>query len=176
MKALESFGFVAIPDYSSFVRFNIFKGKYYRIKMMILAFLMAAICLYFALLGIYSRTAKYLIIAGILLLCCGMFGYVVRVNVKNFCKSRANIVRAKQKVVFGKNGLVHDLMLEPEPERNEYFYEDLKMIYDTKAALYLYFDKKSVLILPKRNLNMTPEETRAFLIKIVPNHLLTFCF
>lgn len=175
MKALESFGFVAIADYSAFVRFNIFKGKYYRIKMMCLAFIMAVICIYFALVGIYTRTTKYIIIAGVVLLCCGMFGYVVRVNVRNFCKSRAKIVKAKQKVVFGKNGIVHDLMLEPEPERNEYFYDELKMIYDTKGALYLYFDKKSVLILPKRNLNMTNEETRAFLLKIVPHHLLTFC-
>lgn len=175
MKALESLGFVAAGDYSAYVKFNMFKGRYYRIKGIILAVMLTLACLILAFYGLATGNKGFIIAAGALLLCCAMFGYIIKVNVRNYCKSRASLVRAKQKVIFGKNGLVHELMLSPESEINEYFYDSLLKVYDTRNAIYLYFDTKSVIILPKRNLNMSPAEARSFLQSFIPAQKLVVC-
>lgn len=175
MKALESNGFVSVKDYAAYVRFNIFKGKYYRVKEIFLAVFMTLVCLALVLLGIAKRAKGFFIAAGIVLLCCIMFGYVLKVNVKNYCKSKEKLVRAKQKAVFGKNGLIHELLLEPEPEHNEYFYEDLEKVYLTKSALYMYFDSKTSLIIPGRNTNMSYAETKKFLETFIDSQKLVIC-
>lgn len=175
MKALESNGFVTVKDYASYVRFNIFKGRYYRVKQITLAVLMILLCCTLVFVGFAVRAKGYFIAAGIILLCCIMFGYVIKVNVNNYCKTKAELVRAKQKAVFGKNGLVHELLLEPEPEHNEYFYEDLEKVYVTKNALYMYFDSKTSLVIPGRNMNMSRAETCKFLKTFIPNGKLVIC-
>lgn len=178
MKALECNGFVTPRDYTLYCRFNILKGRLYRVKTISLAVLLVAVCLLLAICGLaYSRKALF-VVAGIILLCALMFAYVMSVNVKNICNSKAKIVRATQHTVFGKNGVIFELLFEKTPDENEYseiFFDEIDCIYDGPKAIYIYIEKRSVLVLPKRNLNMSPAEAREFLKKYVPAQKLVIC-
>ncbi len=178
MKALESNGYVTPRDYTFYCRFNILKGRYYRIKTMFLAFALVMICFACVFFGLALDLSALFVVAGIILLCALMFSYVMSVNVKNVCNSKARIIRAKQKTVFGKNGFVFEMNFEKTPEENEHseiFYDELDRVYLAPKAIYLYIEKRSVIVIPKRNLNMSPIEARAFLVKYIPANKLIVC-
>ncbi len=177
MKALESMGYVALRDYNYFVRFNMFKGKYYRLKTLALILLSFITAVYFVLYGLSGGGAKYFVIAGIIALCFFMFFYVCSTTVKNICKQNAKTVRARQRVLFGKDGFLMDLICakEEDNEYNEVFFKEIDRIYFAPKAIYIYIDKRSVIIMPKRNLNMSPIEAREFLKKYVPAQKLVVC-
>ena len=99
------------------------------------------------------------------LLTAAMFAYVIKVNVRNICRKNAKAVRGKQHILSGKNGLVFELLYENEAD-NEYtdvLYDELDHIYETKGYYYIYVDKRTIIIAPKRNLRITQSEARAFL-------------
>lgn len=178
MKALECNGFVTPRDYTFFCRFNILKGRYYRVKTIAAAVILVAVCLLLLLCGLAYRQKVLFVAAGIILLCTLMFAYVMSVNVRNICNSKAKTVRARQHTVFGKNGIVFELIFDKTPEENEYseiFFDEIDCIYDGPKAIYIYIEKRSVLVLPKRNLNMSPAEARGFLKKYVPAQRLVLC-
>ncbi len=177
MKALESLGYVNIKDYTAYTRFHIFKGKYYRIKTFMLPLIIAAICVYLLLYGFSSGEKTYFIIAGIIVLCSLMTVYVLNVSVKNTCKRNADTVRAKQQTVFGKNGFVVDLFFQKEEanEHYEIFYDEVERVYFAPKAIYVYVEKRSAIVIPKRNLKINPYEAREFLKKYIPAQKLVIC-
>ncbi len=177
MKPLESYGYVTPKDYNYFVRFNMLKGKYYRVKAFIglaFAFLFSAFLIY---MGFATKDKGYFIGGGAIMLCVLMLFYTINTNVKNHCNRQPKVIRANQKMVFGKNGFVFDLLFqnEEENEHSEIFYDELEAVYETKGYIYLYIEKRSVLIIPKRNLKISPSEARAFLQKYLPNQKFIIC-
>ena len=177
MKAIESLGYVTPRDYTHFVRFNILKGKYYRVKAAVGIVMALIVCAFLAINGVVKGEKSYFILAGAVLLCIFMLFYTINNNVKNHCNRQPKVIRAQQKAVFGKNGFVFELLFkdEEENEHDEIFYDELEYVYDTKHAIYLYIEKRSVLIIPKRNLNMSPAEAREFLKKYIPAQKLVIC-
>lgn len=177
MKALESFGYVTPRDYSAYVKFHVLKGKYYRLKSFAIIFGLVILCAVLLLLGFVYSNKSLWIAAGAIILCLFMFGYTINVNVKRICNSKAKVIRAKQKTVFGKNGFVFDLIFdnEEENEHDEIFFDELECVYETKKAIYIYIEKRSVIVIPKRNLKISPAEAREFLIKYIPAQKLVIC-
>ena len=116
MKTLASEGFVTPRDYNAYLKFNLLKGKYYRLKKVIVIVSIIALCATLVLSGLTSGNKNYFVIAGIVLLCFLMFLYTVNVNVKNICTRNAKIIRARQKTTFGKNGFVFELLFDNEED------------------------------------------------------------
>ena len=177
MKALSSIGYVTPRDYSAYVKFNLLKGKYYRLKSAFLVLIIAVLSAFLILSGLANGNKNYFIFAGIIVLCSLMFLYTVNINVKNTCNKSAKIIRAKQRTEFGKNGFVFELMFEnaEENEYNEIFYDEVDNIYLAPKAIYIYIEKRSVIVIPKRNISVTPKEAHDFLKKYVPEHKLIVC-
>ncbi len=174
MKSLKSEGYVTPRDYSSYLKFNLLKGKYYRIKAALVLLSIFLVTAFMFLLAIAKSDKLYFVIGGIILLCTLMFFYTVTVNVKNICNKNAKVIRAKQKTAFGKNGFVFELLFqnESENEYNEIFYEELDNIYLAPKAIYIYIEKRSVIVIPKRNLSVTPNEAYEFLKRYCPEKLI----
>lgn len=177
MKAIESIGFVTPRDYNSYIRFNMLKGKYYRIKVCVVSISILLIALFFFANGFLTENKNFFILGGAILLCSLMFLYTLNVNVKRVCNSNAKTVRAKQKTVFGKNGFIFELLFDDESlnEHDEIFFDEIDTIYLAPKAIYIYIEKRSVIIIPKRNLKIEPYEAKAFLEKYIPQKLVV-CF
>lgn len=176
MRSIKSEGYVTVKDYSAYTRFNVFKGKYYRIKMILLCTFIFAICATLAVVGFLAHEKSYWILAGILALSTFMFFYMLNVRVKNTCKLNADTVRAVQKTEFGKNGFVVDLIFKDESKNENYeiLYDEVENIFITRDAMYIYVEKRSAIIIPKRNLKIEPCEALEFLKKYAP-HKLVIC-
>ncbi len=177
LKPLSAEGFVTPRDYNSYIKFNLLKGKYYRIKVICLTFLLVLLCGSLLYMGFAYNNKSLWIAAGAILLCVVMFFYTINVNVKRVCNKSAKVIRAKQKVQFGKNGFVFELLFqnEEENEYNEIFYDEIDFIYLAPKAMYIYIEKRSVIVVPKRNINIAPIEAVAFLKEFVPDHKLVIC-
>ena len=177
MKSLASEGYVTPRDYSAYLKFNLLKGKYYRFKKVLVLISIALLCIALFLSGLSSGNKNYMVIAGIILLCTCMFFYSVNVAVKNNCNKNAKVVRAKQRTQFGKNGFVFELLFENE-EENEYseiLFDEVEKIYLAPQAMYIYIEKRSVIVVPKRNLKVSPKEALTFLAKYCPTQKLVVC-
>ena len=177
MKALESFGYVTPRDYSAYVKFHVLRGKYYRLRAALIVGGLLLITAALFLVGYVLHQKVYWVAGGAVLLCFLMFFYTLNVNVKRVCNKQAKVVRAKQKTVFGKNGFVFDLIFqnEEENEHDEIFFDELEKVYVTKNAIYLYVEKRSVIVIPMRNLKITPAEALEFLKKYIPAQILVIC-
>ena len=177
IKALKSEGYVTPRDYNVFMKFSLIKGRYYRFKVIGLIVLLTVITLTLAFLGWVKQEKTFFIGAGAILLCVFMFFYTVNTNVKRVCNKSAKVIRAKQRLTFGKNGFVFELLFknEEENEYDEIFYDEVDNIYLAPQAMYIFIEKRSVLVVPKRNLNMSPVEAMAFLQKYVPAQKLVIC-
>ena len=169
----ESFGYVAKPDYAKYVRFNMLKGKYHRPKAYAAAFVLTVAVVALAVAGVNSKNTSLLILSGILLLCAGMFAYVIKITVNNICAKNAKAVRGKQHVLFGKNGFIFELLYKNEAD-NEYtdvLFEEIDSVFETKGAagyFYIYIDKRTVIIVPKRNLRIDPLSAREYIQELLP--------
>lgn len=174
MKAIESLGYVTPRDYNSYIRFNMLKGKYYRVKVCIVTISILLLTAFLFINGFLTSNKNLFIIGGVIILCSLMFLYTLNVNVKRVCNSNAKIVRAKQKTVFGKNGFIFDLLFDDEAlnEHDEIFFDEIDAIYLAPKAIYIYIEKRSVIIIPKRNLTIEPYEAKAFLEKFIPQKLI----
>ncbi len=177
LKPLSAEGYVTPRDYNSYLKFNLLKGRYYRIKVICLFFLLTVLCLSLLLMGFAYGNKTLWIASGAILLCVFMFFYTINVNVKRVCNKSAKVIRAKQRVQFGKNGFVFELLFknEEENEYNEIFYDEIDYIYLAPKAMYIYIEKRSVIVVPKRNINIAPIEAVAFLTKFVPAQKLVIC-
>ena len=177
LKPLESEGYVTPRDYSTYLKFNLLKGRYYRIKVIAVLLSLLVVCLWLLLAGLANNNSNLWIAAGAIALCAFMFLYTVSVNVKRICNKSAKVIRAKQRTQFGKNGFVFELLFQnaEENEYNEIFYDEIEKIYLAPKAMYIYIEKRSVIVIPKRNLKVAPIEARAFLAKFVPAHKLVVC-
>lgn len=178
MKSIQSEGFVTPKDYVHYLRFNMLKGRYYRLKCIAFFFCVAVIVIWLLLAGLQTGNKNLWMIAGVILLCIGMFFYTVNNNVKRLCTKSSKVVRATQRTQFGKNGFVFELIFnnpEEEDEFNEILYDEVEMIYLAPHAMYVYIEKRSVVIIPKRNLKIAPIEARAFLEKFVDAQKLCIC-
>ncbi len=173
MKAIKSEGYVTVKDYNSYARFNVFKGKYYRIIMTLLGLLLFLVCVAMVVVGFAYGIKTLWILAGVLALCVLMFFYTLSVNVKNTCRRNSDIVRAVQKTMFGKNGFVVDLVFKDESKNEQYeiLYDEVEKIYLTRDAIYIYVEKRSAIVIPKRNLKIEPAEALEFLKKYAPQKL-----
>ncbi len=168
-KPFESFGFVTPRDYGAYVRFNLLKGKYYRLKALLAALLLTAAIIVLAVFGINTGRRDLRIYSGILLLVTAMFAYVIKVNVRNICRKNAKTVRGKQHVLFGKNGFIFELLFEnkADDEYTDVLYDEIDVIYEATNCFYIYVDKRTVIIVPKRNLRVSLAESRGFLQSFV---------
>ena len=177
LKPLSAEGYVTPRDYNAYLKFNLLKGRFYRIKVIALAFVLAILCAALFFFGWVYGNKTYWIAAGAILLCVFMFFYTVNTNVKRVCNKSAKVIRAIQKVDFGKNGFVFELRFE-NPEENEYseiLYDEVETIYLAPHAMYIYIEKRSVVVVPKRNISIPLIEARAFLEKFVPAQKLVVC-
>lgn len=176
MKVLQSKGYVTVGDYSSYVKFNMFKGKFYRLKVRLLVVAVTAACLLLGIYGVRLHNMGMIIGAGIVLLCSAMFAYVVRVNVRNYCRSRADYVRSEQQVVFGKNGFTFEVLSKNnELPFTETLYSEIEVLYFAPGAIYIYLGGGSVVILPSRNINLRKADAIEFLTRYVPAEKLVIC-
>lgn len=171
MKPFESYGKLNKNDYATYMRFAMLKGKYHRVKTLAAALLLTAGVITLALCGLLYSRKELLIIAGILLLCAAMFAYMIKTSVKNVLAKNAKAARGIQHVLFGKNGFIFELLYENEAdcEYNDVLYEELEKVYETKAHFFIFMDKRSAIIVPKRNLRITAAEARGFLQKFIPD-------
>lgn len=177
LRPLESFGYVTPKDYTAYLKFNLLKGRYYRLKVMAVLLCLGTVCAWLLLAGFANGNKSLWIAAGAIALCAFMFIYTINVNVKRICNKSAKVIRAKQRTEFGKNGFVFELLFDnaEENEYNEIFYDEIEKIYLAPKAMYIYIEKRSVIVVPKRNLKVEPIEARAFLTKFVPAHKLVVC-
>ena len=177
MKSIKSEGYVTPKDYVHYLRFNMLKGKYYRLKCVAFFVSVAVAVVWLLLAGLQTGNKNMWIIAGVILLCIGMFFYTVNNNVKRLCNKSAKVVRATQCTEFGKNGFVFELRFQDpsENEFNEILYDEVEMIYLAPHAMYIYIEKRSVVIIPKRNLQITPNEALEFLEKFVDAQKVCVC-
>ena len=171
MKPFESFGKLNKTDYTVFVRFGMLKGKYYRLYALLSALALTAWVITLAALGLRSRDKELLISAGILLLCAGVLAYMIKTTVKNAISKNAKAARGTQHVLFGKNGFVFELLYENESdcEYTDILYEEIYRVYEMQAYFFIYIDKRTAVIVPKRNLRVSAQEARAFLQKFIPD-------
>ncbi len=177
MKALESLGYVNAKDYKEFIYFNLFRGKSYRIKKIATLVAILLVSAGFAVYGFLSGNKIFFVGAALVIGGALMMIYSVNSNVNNHCKRQAKVVRAKQSNKFGKNGFIYELLMDnpEENEHNEIFYDELDAVYVAKSAIYLYIEKRSTVIIPKRNLNISSEEAISFLKKYIPAQKLVIC-
>lgn len=177
MKALRSEGFVTLSDYITYTRFHLLKGKLYRFKVAALLFLLVFVVAALVIAGFLSGNQKLWILAGAIVLCVVIFFYTVNVNVKNTCKQNASTVRAKQVTVFGKNGFVVDLIFHDEAQNENYeiLYDEIEKVYLAPKAIYIYIEKRSAIVIPKRNLKISPSDARRFLEKYIQPEKLVVC-
>lgn len=171
MKPFESFGKLNKNDYTAFVRFGMLKGKYHRVYALLAALALTAGVLALALTGIARKNKEALICAGILLLCAGMLAYMIKTNVRNVMVKNARAARGTQHVLFGKNGFVFELLYDKESdcEYTDVLYEEIDRVYETKAHFIIYIDKRTAVIVPKRNLRINVASAREFLQKFIPD-------
>ncbi|MBR0232189.1 MAG: YcxB family protein [Clostridia bacterium] len=171
MKPFESFGKLNKNDYAAFVRFGMLKGKYHRVYALLAALALTAGVIALALVGVARKNKEALICAGILLLCAGMLAYMIKTTVRNVMAKNEKAARGTQHVLFGKNGFVFELLYDKgsDSEYTDVLYEELERVYETKGHFIIYIDKRTAIIVPKRNLRVSPGSAREFLQKFIPD-------
>lgn len=164
MKYLFARGMVVLSDYREYMNFNLFRGKCSRIVRALVILAAVMLCVFLLLLALQLHSMPLVILAGGLLLCFCMFFFLLRRHVKTICVKRKPFLYATHEVQFGGNGLIYSVLYDAahNPQhlpdsRQEYRYESFYRVYETGGFVYFYPDKKSALILPKRN--MTPADS-----------------
>lgn len=159
-KYLYARGMIVLSDYREYMNFNLCRGKLSRFvrAAVVLAVVLAALCL--LLFAVSLRSMLLVILAGSLLLCLGMFFYLLKRQVKTVCEKRKPFLYAMHEVQFGGNGMNYRVEYDarhnpahlPDSEQ-AYLYKDFYRVYETGGFVYFYPTKKSAIILPKRNMN-----------------------
>ncbi len=176
MKALESIGQVIANDYVEFARFNTFKGKLYRVTIKAIPIFACLIGIPMALFGLIFRQYPYAILAFVLLFSAYSLMSSFKNKGKRMFVANARFAGATHHVVFGKNGFINEVTFKDgTTDHNEYYFEETMKIYYAPQAIYIYMDKGSVFILPKRNFNIEEKEALAHLVRFVPDYKLVVC-
>ncbi len=176
MKPLECNGKLILSDYVDFARFNVFKGKYFRIKIMAVPFVAALFCIFMIYLSVMQSTLIYGFIAVMMILMLRVVLGSFKTKGKQMYAANAKYARAVQSTLFGKNGFITELKSEgKEAEHNEYYFDEVQKIYFAPNAVYVYMNKKSVFILPKRNFKVTIDQALSYLSEYVPAEKLVIC-
>lgn len=156
---LTARGKVVLSDYREYMQFNLFRGRFSRLLRAFVILAVVCVCLYVFLLGLQFRNTMLLLAAGIVLLCFCMFFYLLRRTVKQTCIKRKPFLYATHEVRCGGNGLIYSVLYDPahNPQnlpdsQQDYLYDAFFRVYETGGFFYFYPDKKSAIILPKRNL------------------------
>ncbi len=158
-KYLLSKGKVVLSDYREYSNFNLCRNKYSRVIRTLIVVWVIAMALYLAVAGLATQNSALVLIGGLILLCAGTFFALLRKQVKTVCVKKQEYLYATHQVQFGKNGLIYSVIFDPEHNarkhedtQDDFFYEDFMAVYETKGFFYLYVDKKSTIIVPKRNM------------------------
>ena len=158
---LTARGKVVLSDYREYMQFNLFRGKCSRLLRSLLILAVVLLSLYLLLLGIQLKNTVVILVAGVVLLCFCMFFYLLRRTVKQTCIRKKPFLYATHEVRFGGNGLIYSVLYDPahNPQnlpdsQQDYLYTTFFRVYETGGFFYFYPDKKSAIILPKRNLRI----------------------
>ena len=111
LRPLESFGYVTPKDYTAYLKFNLLKGRYYRLKVMAVLLCLGTVCAWLLLAGITKGNKSRWIAAGAIALCAFMFIYTVNVNVKRIC-NKAIILSKGQLIAEGDVDEICDVYKE----------------------------------------------------------------
>lgn len=156
---LTARGKVVLSDYREYMQFNLFRGKLSRVIRTLVILAVVLLSLYLLLLGLQLHNTTVILAAGVLLLCFCMFFYLIRRTVKQTCLKKKPFLYATHEVRCGGNGLIYSVLYDPahNPQKlpdsqQDYLYEAFFRVYETGGFFYFYPDKKSAIILPKRNL------------------------
>lgn len=156
---LFSSGKIVLSDYREYATFNLCRGKFSRVIRTAVVIWIIVICLYLALVGLASQRTMLLLVAGIILLCLGSFFGLLRRQVKTVCIRKKPFLYATHEVRFGGNGLIYSVLFDSEhnphqmeDSQDDFFYDDFFRVYETGGFFYLYLNKKSTIIVPKRNM------------------------
>ena len=176
MKPLVSKGKIVPNDYVEFARFNMFKGKYYRVKIKALPIIACLIGIPVALFGIITREYYYAIAAFVLIFSIYSLMSSFKNKGKRMFVVNKKFAGATHHVVFGKNGFINEVTYaDGNLEHNEYLFSEVERIYFAPAAIYIYMDKSSVFILPSANVLVSKDDAIAHLRKFVPEDKLVVC-
>lgn len=158
-KYLLSKGKVVLSDYREYANFNLCRGRFSRVVRTAIMIWVIIIALYLAVVGFVSQSSGLVLVGGLLLLCLGTFFALLRRQVKTVCVRKQEYLYATHQVQFGKNGLIYSVLFDPqhnyrklEDTQDDFFYTDFFRVYETGGFFYLYIDKKSTIIVPKRNM------------------------
>lgn len=158
-KYLFSSGKVVLSDYREYSTFNLCRGKFSRVIRTAVVMWLVLACLFVAVVGFMAQNTMLILIGGIILLCLGSFFALLRRQVKTVCIKKQQYLYATHEVRFGKNGLIYSVLFDPahnpykqEDTQDDFFYTDFFRVYETGGFFYLYLDKKSTVIVPKRNM------------------------
>ena len=158
---LTARGKIVLSDYREYMNFNLFRGKFSRLIRGFVMFAVVLACLLVLLAGIQVQSTMLVLSAGIALLCFCMFFYLLRRTVKQTCLKQKPFLYATHEVQCGGNGLIYSVLYDPEhnPQKlpdsqQDHLYESFFRVYETGGFFYFYPDKKSAIILPKRNMTL----------------------
>ena len=158
-KYLISRGKVVLSDYREFSTFNLCRNRFSRVLRTLFVVWVVAISAYLAVVGFLSQNSKLILIGGVLLLCLGSFFALLRKHVKTVCVKKQQYLYATHEVQFGKNGMIYSVLFDPAHNsykqadtQDDFFYSDFMAVYETRGFFYFYIDKKSTIIVPKRNM------------------------
>ncbi|MBQ8324944.1 MAG: YcxB family protein [Clostridia bacterium] len=158
-KYLLSKGKVVLSDYREYANFNLCRSKFSRVIRTAVMAWVILIALYLAVVGFVAQSSVLVLAGGVLLLCLGTFFGLLRKQVKTVCIKKQEYLYATHQVQFGNNGLIYSVLFDPEHNshkledtQDDFFYTDFFRVYETGGFFYLYIDKKSTIIVPKRNM------------------------
>lgn len=159
MKYLHARGKIVLSDYREYAYFDLFRGRFSRAirSMAVLIAILGA--LFLLVLGFAARKSMIVLAGGLVLLCLGSFFYLFKRQVKTVCVKNKPLLYASHEVRFGGNGLIYSIFYDEEhnPRKLEdsqmdYLYENFYRVYENGGFFFFYTDKKSAIIVPKRNM------------------------
>ena len=163
MKRLHARGKIVLSDYREYAYFNLFRNRFSRVLRTMTMLVIVLVAVYLFLVGFSAQSSLFVVGGGAVLLSLGSFVFMFRRNVKNVCTKRKPFLYASHEIRFGGNGMVYSVLYDSEHNPHkwadshvEYLYKDFFRVYENGGFFYFYTDKKSAIILPKRN--MTVEE------------------
>ncbi len=161
MKYLHARGKIVLSDYREYAYFNLFRGKFSRVVRAMVTLVIVLIAVFLLLVGFSAQSSLFVVGGGAVLLSLGSFVFLLRKNVKTVCIKRKPFLYASHEIRFGGNGMLYSVLYDKEHNPNgwedsrvEYLFEDFFRVYENGGFFYFYTDKKSAIILPKRNMTI----------------------
>lgn len=150
MKAIKIKNEIKIKDYRNLVYFNsLVKKKSTRYTLSV----MVTFCSLYVLYSLLAYGKLNLIsgFAAMYVLFVLMSMVVLEFNIKKFAKEKDSLINKEQTVIIRDNGLKVCNYLKPEGEN--YGWNAISMVYETKRYLFAYTSTGQIIIIPKRELS-----------------------